>query len=154
MYFYRMCHQGDLPWLAQAATAAAWESLAPEERTAVHPAYVADKARQQIWETISSPQGVTVMLTRGFRPVGFSTCMVAPDATTGEPNGHLTMVWVDPAHRRQGLGKGLQSVTEELVSRTGVRKMKLWTGLHNQRFVNMAQRMGYKPEGLIGMKQL
>lgn len=154
MYLYRMWQQSDLPWLEQRAAAAAWEGMSHAERASVPPAQLAVRAAQQVRETLSSPAGTAVIVTRAMRPVGFLLGMIAPDSSTGEQNGHLLTVWVDPAHRRQGLARHLQTQMEEMLARAGVRKVKLWTGLHNQAFVGLAQQMGYKPEGLIGMKQL
>lgn len=154
MYGYRLWHQSDLPFMAHAASNGAWESLSAEERSVTNPMEVAQLATQQLREVLGSGSGTALLATYGHQPVGYLLAALAPDSSTDELNGHVMMIWVTPAHRRRGLARHLQAVAEGLFERAGVRKAKVWTGLHNQPAVRLAQQMGYQPEGLIGMKAL
>lgn len=151
---FRLWQPQDAPWIDQATTAAALESLSPQERAAVPPQTVAARAISQ-WRTAAgSPVGAVVLATAAQVPVGCIVISAAPDSTTGEPNGHLLSIWVAPAWRRRGVGRGLKHVAERLFWQRGIRKVKLWTGLHNQPALRLATQAGYRPEGLIGMKHL
>jgi ribosomal protein S18 acetylase RimI-like enzyme len=155
MYWYRMWHHQDLPWLDQAAARAAWESLSDEERQGAAWATVAQSAIGQVQQAIGMPGwGLGIIAFQNNRPVGFVAGSLGPDTTTDEIHGHIVALWVEPEHRRRGLGRYLRSLAEEHFARTGVRKVKIWTGLHNQPFVALAKAGGYEPEGLIGMKDL
>lgn len=154
MYQIRTWQPADLPWLQWAAANATWESLSAEERAGVAPADVARTAAGQQVEALQASDSLTLVVQAANQPVGYATAVISPDSTTGEMNGLLVAVWVAPEHRRRGLGRTLQQLAEVWMANQGIRKAKLWTGLHNQAFHRMAVSCGYRPEGLIGMKAL
>jgi len=154
VYSFRFAHPSDLPWLEQAMVHSAFESLTPEERSQAHPQVVANQARQQMQGALSGGGGTALVATAWNQPAGFFLAAVNPDSTTGETNVVLLSLWVAPAFRRRGIGSALLRVGEDLFLRHGLRKMKLIAGLHNQSAVRLAQRAGYAPEGLIGIKDL
>ncbi len=154
MYTYRMAQPPDLPWLDQVAPWCAWESLSDEERAIAHPGQVAQAARAELRAILGTPGGVGLIAQHRQAPVGYLLGAVGPDTTTHEMHGHVIALWVAPEHRRRGVGKTLQGLAESLFERQGLRKVKVWTGLHNQAAVNLAKKRGYTPEGLIGMKRL
>lgn len=153
MISYRTWQSGDLPWLTQAAAAASWEGLTPEEREEVDPSFVQTSTAEQLREVLSSGMGNAVIAERDGRPVAFSLAVQAPDTSTGEANGLLLSFWVDPAHRRQGVARGLLQVTEALFRCCDVRKVKLWTPLANEAVVRLGETTGYVCEGVINRKQ-
>lgn len=155
MYTFRMVQPWDRPWLEQAAVSAAWESLSADERAGAAPGTVAHLAQQQLHSVLGGDPGAFGIVAQvGTVPVGFVLAMAGPDTSTGEVHGHLLSVWVAPQHRRRGLARQLREGAELLFGQLGLRKVKLWTGLHNQAAVRLAQGAGYVPEGLIGMKKL
>lgn len=154
MYQIRTWQPADLPWLQWAAANATWESLSAEERAGVTPSHVATAASQQMAEILQAPGNLTLIAQTGGQPIGYASAAISPDSTTGEMNGLVLAVWVAPEHRRRRLGRTLQQLTEIWMANQGIRKAKLWTGLHNQAFHRMATACGYRPEGLIGMKAL
>ncbi|HWI53082.1 MAG TPA: GNAT family N-acetyltransferase [Symbiobacteriaceae bacterium] len=154
MYSFRYVHPTDLSWLGQATVLSAHESLTPEERHRANPQAVAQLAWQELQHVLGDPGGMAIMATAWNQPVGFLLAAVNPDSSTDEMNGALLSLWVAPAHRRRGLGKTLLRLGEDLCLRSGLRKMKIVAGLHNQAAVHMARRAGYAPEGLIGIKSL
>ena len=154
MYSFRFVHPSDLPWLTQAAGYGSWESLSPEElRQAAWPT-VASIAGQQVESTLTQPGGLGLVATAGYLPVGYILASPGPDSSTDEMTGHLVSLWVAPEHRRRGLGTALLSMAERWFLQQGIRKMKLLSGVHNRTAVRLAERAGYKPEGLIGIKPL
>lgn len=153
MISYRSWQKGDLPWLGQAATAASWEGLTPEEQREVTHAAVQQASLEQLQEVLGSGTGNAIIAEADRRPVGFALGAVAPDTSTGELNGLVLSLWVDSGYRRKGLARGLLRVTEALFGCSGVRKAKLWTPLEQQAVVNLGQRCGYVCEGVINRKQ-
>lgn len=154
MYQYRFGHPSDLPWLDQAVAAGAWESLSPEQRMAVSPAVAAHQGRTQLRQVVGSPGSVTLIAQTAGRPVGYLLVAVGPDSSTDEPTAHLFDFWIDPQHRRRGVGTALLHLAERWTAGHGLRKLKLWSGLHNQAVVAFAQQRGFSPAGLIGVKDL
>lgn len=154
VYAIRRGIPADLPWLELASAQAAWESLSERERQTAAPQAVAQIAIGGLRSLLALPGTIALVAHLEGRPVGFLLANVSPDGTTGEANGLLVDLWVAPAHRRRGLAKQLQAVAEEIFRQMGIRKAKLWTGLHNQAAVQLAQKSGYQPEGLIGGKAI
>lgn len=154
MYLYRFGHPSDLSWLDQAVAAGAWESLSPEQRMLVPPAVAARQGQMQLRQALSTPGSALLVAQSGRQPVGYGLVTIGPDSSTDEPTGHLIDLWVQPAHRRRRVGSGLMSHAERWVAGQGCRKMKLWSGLHNQAVVSLAEKQGYEPAGLIGVKDL
>lgn len=154
MYWFRFWQQPDLPFLTQAAAAAAWESMALEERQAVTPDQVSQIAADQVAGVLPSPWGLGIVALYGNQPVGFVLGAVTPDSSTDEPTAHVLTVWVTPAHRRRGLARQLLRHAESVFAGQGLRKVKVWSGVHNPAAMQLARTHGYEPEGLIGMKAL
>lgn len=154
MFAVRGWHQGDMPWLCRAVGLCAWEALHPEERLQADQTDVALRAWERLSQTAGSPMASLLVAEASGVPVAYAAGGVGPDASTGEPTGHITDIWVDPAFRRRGLARRLHAALESWFSAQGVRKVKLWTGLHNTAAVASARANGYRPEGLIGRKRL
>jgi GNAT superfamily N-acetyltransferase len=154
MITFRAWDVRDWPWLVGAAAAAAWEMLSPEERESAQPEQVQKMAATQIQQTLGTGFGHAVVAERFGRPVGFALGAVAPDTSTGEPNGLLINVWVDPAVRRQGIARSLREIMEAMWRAKGVRKAKLWTTLANQPGVKLGEGAGYVREAIIHRKPL
>lgn len=154
MFAIRPVSLADIIWLEPAAVQAAWESLSEQERLRTVPAVVAHTTVSQLRTMLLQPETMVLVAQAGAWPIGFIVGAVAPDGATGEPNGLLVVVWVAPAFRRQGVARRLQAAMEEVFRRAGVRKAKLWTGLHNQAAVRLAEGAGYRTEGLLGRKEI
>lgn len=154
MYSFRFVLPYDLSWLDQACIAGAYEGLSPEEHGHADPAVVAHLASQQLHGVLADPGGFVIVAALGHQPVGYLAAALNQDSTTDEINGVLLSLWVAPAHRRRGVGRALLSLGEDQFLRRGVRKMKIIAGIHNPVAVHMAERAGYRPEGLIGLKSL
>lgn len=154
MFTYRMWQASDLPWLMQAAAVAAWESLSDAERAGAQATVVAQHAHQQVEQALSGTHGTAIIAQVGQQPVGFALIAMGPDTTTDEMHGYILSLWVAPQHRRKGAARQLQSLSEGLFAQMGLRKVKVVVDLHNRPWTGLAQRQGYLPEGLIGMKVL
>lgn len=139
--------------MSQAATVASWEGLTPEEQAEANPTFLQQSAAEQMRDALGSGMGNAVIAESDGRPIGYSLGVAGPDPSTGELNGLLLSLWVDPARRRQGVGKSLLGVTEALFSCCDVKKVKLWTPLSNEAYIRLGETNGYVREGLINRKQ-
>lgn len=154
MYQYRYGSPADLPWLDQAVAIGALESLSPEQRLAMPPAMAVGQNQAQLRQVLASPGSLLLIAQAGRQPVGYLLLGIAPDSSTEEPTAHLIDLWVDPPHRRRGVATALLHLGERWTAAQGLRKVKLWTGLHHQPVVAFVQKRGFAPAGLIGVKDL
>lgn len=154
MHSYRIWHPADLPWLDYAAGAAAWESLSPTEQAAALPAEIGRRGQQRLREVLSSPQGTAIVAQWGAEPVGFALLGISADGTTDESSGVLMDLWVDPRHRRCGVGTTLSELVEGLFTHMGLRKLKLITGIHSLPALRLSVRRGCRAEGVLATKDL
>lgn len=154
MFAIRPVSLSDIFWMEPAVAQAAWESLSEQERLTTVPTVVVQGAVSQLRTMLLQPETLVLVAQAGAWPIGLIVGAVAPDGATGEPNGLLVIVWVAPAFRRRGVARRLQEAMEGLFRQAGVRKAKLWTGLHNQAALRLAESAGYQTEGLLGRKQI
>jgi len=103
---------------------------------------------------LASPGSALFVAQYGAQPVGYLLLALARDGSTEEPTALLIDLWVHPAHRRRGVGSGLLAAAEAAVAALGLRKIKLWAGLHQRPAVEFALSRGFVPGGLIGVKEL
>lgn len=144
----------DLALIEQWACYSAWESLSPQEQQAADPVYITDQVGQLLSSLRAYPHASLVLLAEaGGWPAGFLLAGVQPDTTTGEPQGYFYDVFVVPALRRHGIGGALQRAAEQIFASAGLRKVKMWSGIHNTAALRLAERSGFQPEGLIGLKE-
>lgn len=154
MYHYRLAQGADLPWLEQAALDAALES--PEEgwRAGLGPLQMASRGQQRIRSTLGSPHGSGILAAAGRVPVGFALLATGVDGSTDEVQGYLLDLWVQPQHRRHRVGSTLLGLAEGVLAGQGVRKMKIVLPLDRQAGLGLAWQRGFRPEGLLGIKNL
>ncbi len=76
-----------------------------------------DLLRSELWFLAFQPDAVT-------RPVGVIAATRAPVPPVGEP--FLSSLWVDPRHRRLGIGRGLIQAAADLVAADGAEAVSLW----------------------------
>jgi GNAT superfamily N-acetyltransferase len=144
----------DRPVLRAGAVESAWESLSPAERAALRPGVLPHYVESLLQMLAAQPaQSVVLVAELGGESAGHLLAAIAPDSSTGEPQGMLFDLFVPPHLRRRGIGRQLQASGEQILAARGLRKIKMWTGLHNQGAVRMATACGFQPEGLIGLKE-
>lgn len=154
MLHIRAAGRGDLPFLQQWSPFSAWESMSPEEQRAADPAYVGAQAAELLGSMRSNPaESLALVADLAGRAVGYVLGGIQPDSTTGEPQGYFWDLFVLPPLRRNGIGRALQQAAEQAFAGAGLRKVKIWSGLHNEGALRLAESAGFKPEGLIGLKE-
>jgi len=77
----------------------------------------------------------------------------AIDQLQGDRHAHIFLLYVDPAHRRQGIGSALMGQAESWARSRGDRQIGLQVFLSNQVALNLYQQLGYQPHSL-GMVKL
>lgn len=154
MFQIRAATGRDLALLQSWAPHSLWETMSPQERAMARPELIAAHTREMLHMLAAAPQhGLALVAESAGGPVGYIMGGISPDSSTGEPQGFLLDLFVVPAARRHGVGRALWQAAEQQFARLGLRKVKMWGGLHNQVAMKMATNAGYKPEGLIEMKQ-
>lgn len=89
-----------------------------------------------------------------FTPLGCLWLGHAIDQVQGDRHAHLFLLYVDPAHRRQGLGTALLRHGEAWAQQQGDRQMTLQVFCQNQAALSLYQKLGYQPQALTLAKTL
>lgn len=82
------------------------------------------------------------------RAVGFASVRLVPFLSDDRPRAELTELYVDPAHRRRGIGRALLQRVEALARERGATELILLTGLENRDAQAFYQRLGYRAAAL------
>ena len=118
------------------------------------PAWAAQRAAQQCHQVLSAPGSALLVAQYGAAAGGLPA---AGDGARRQHRGATALLidlWVHPAHRRRGVGSTLLAAAEQGAAALGLRKLKLWAGLHQQEALALAHSRGFVPAGLIGVKDL
>jgi ribosomal protein S18 acetylase RimI-like enzyme len=68
----------------------------------------------------------------------------AIDQVKGDRHAHIFLLYVDPAHRRQGLGRVLMHQAEQWARYRGDRQISLQVFHHNQPAIRLYEQLGYQ----------
>jgi len=144
----------DVPFLRTWAPVSAWESLPPEERARTSTLRIQQYAQGVLGKAAMTPHLSTILIADlAGQPVGFALGSAGRDGTTAEWQGHMMDIFVLPPFRRRGIGRALGQALESHFARLGLRKVKMVGMVHNIPALTLAARTGYKPEGLIGLRE-
>ncbi len=154
MYHYRLATTYDIPWMERAALAAAFELPQEGQRAGLSPVAMAQRYQQRIRSTVTSPGGAAIVAHAGAEPTGYALVGAAADGSTGVLQGYVHDWWVAPRHRRRGVGRTLLALGEAWLAAQGAKKIKLVLTLDRQSGLLAADRSGFKPEGLLALKNL
>ncbi len=78
----------------------------------------------------------------------------AVDQTWGDRHAHIFLLYVDPAHRRQGIGAALMHQAEQWAKHRGNRQIGLQVFCHNQPALALYQKLGFQTHSLWMTKSL
>lgn len=91
----------------------------------------------------------TVALTVGCLWVG-----TAIDQASGDRHAHIFLIYVAPAHRRQGIGSALLKRAEDWARKRGDRGIGLQVFVSNQPALNLYHKLGYQTHSFWMVKSL
>ncbi len=78
----------------------------------------------------------------------------AIDQLTGDRHSHVFLLYVDPAHRRRGLGTALMQQAENWATARGDRQIGLQVFQANQAAIQLYRQRGYQPQAVWMSKRL
>lgn len=150
----RFWHPRDLPHLLQMAAETAWQITPPADRARSSPELIRQAAHHNLAGCLSSPGGTAVVAEEQGRPVGFLVITLQPSERTNEMQGYFADIYVEPAHRRSGVAKGMQDLADAYLQRLGVKSATNWVHAHNERAQQAAERFGLTPWGVMMSKRI
>jgi ribosomal protein S18 acetylase RimI-like enzyme len=78
----------------------------------------------------------------------------AIDQRTGDRYAHILLLYVEPPHRRQGIGSALLAHAERWAQQRGDRQIGLQVFCDNQDGLDLYDRLGYQPQSLSMLKSI
>lgn len=144
----------DLPYLLQMAAETAWQITPPADRAATSPEVIRQAAHQNLGGCLSSPGGTAVVAEENGRPVGFLVITLQPNERTGETQGYFADIYVEPAHRRGGVARGMHNLAEAYLQRLGIKSATNWVHAHNEKGQKTGEKFGLRPWGVMMAKTI
>ena len=77
----------------------------------------------------------------------------AIDQVTGDRHAHIFMLYVEPAHRRQGIATALLNQAQQWGQQRGDKRLGLQVFTHNQGAIALYEKLGFTPRALLLEKQ-
>ena len=90
----------------------------------------------------------------GNHRIGSLWMGTATDQVSGLRHAHIFLLYVQPEHRRKGLGRALMHQAEAWAAARGDRQISLQVFNHNAAALNLYQGLGYRPQSLALVKSL
>lgn len=108
----------------------------------------------QISEHPSVPSSGFPSLSSNLKPVACLWLGSAIDQLNGHRHAHIFLLYVDPQHRRQGLGTALIRQAEQWAQYRGDRQIGLQVFQSNQAALTLYHQLGYQTQSLWMVKPL
>ena len=89
-----------------------------------------------------------------YDPVGLLWAGIAIDQVSGNRHLQILLLYVHPAHRRQGIGTALMDKAEAMARERGDRHIGVQAFTRNQAAVGLYERLGYCPREVVLVKKL
>lgn len=150
----RFWRPSDLPYLLEMAAETAWQITPPEDRARSSPEFIRRGAHMNLAGCLQSPGGTAVVAEEDGRPVGYLVVMLQPDERTGQMQGYLADIYVEPAYRRSGLAKGLYPLAESYLQQLGIRSATNWVHAGNEKGQKSGEYFGLRPWGVMMAKTI
>lgn len=78
----------------------------------------------------------------------------AVEQVSGDRYVHIFLLYVAPAHRRQGIGTALMDLAQAWATEQGYPKIGLQVFAENQAAVSLYNRLGYQPQSVLMLKTI
>lgn len=144
----------DLPYLLPMAAEASWQYTPPAERERSTPEFIGQAAHYNLLGCLSSPGGTAVVVEENGRPFGYMVVTLSPNERTGEMQGYLADIYVEPAYRRSGIAKELVRWGEAYLQHLGIRSETNWVHAGNEKSMKAAETLGLKPWAVMMAKTI
>ena len=79
---------------------------------------------------------------------------IAIDQVTGIRHPNIFLVYVDPAYRRQGIGRALMEYAQVWAKAQGYTQIGLQVFTNNQPAIDLYQQLGYQPRSISMMREI
>lgn len=150
----RQGDQADLAWVLQAAGRSGWEQTVPRERPAAQWAAVAQRVDGLVRGALAQPGAQLLMAEAGGVPVGYAIACLQPNPLTGQTEGMVVDVYVEPDRRGQGAARALLAALERHLHDQGARTLAVAASLHGAPALRLVTGLGYWPERVLMVKPL
>jgi ribosomal protein S18 acetylase RimI-like enzyme len=106
------------------------------------------------WVELDQPVEVLLSGRSRLNPIAVLWMGSAIAQTTGESHAHIFLLYVDPNHRRRGIGAALVRYAEKWARTRGDRQISLQVFQTNQPALNLYQSLGFQSESIWMVKLL
>jgi ribosomal protein S18 acetylase RimI-like enzyme len=76
------------------------------------------------------------------------------DQISGDRHAYVFMLFVEPQHRRRGIGSTLMHLAEKWAAARGDRQLGLQVFVENQPALNLYEKLGFQPQALWMIKPI
>jgi ribosomal protein S18 acetylase RimI-like enzyme len=108
----------------------------------------------QTVEQYLSPETPLLWIEHQQKPVACLWMGNATDQIRGDRHAYIFLLYVNPVHRRQGIGAALMKQAEDLARQRGDRQIGLQVFQQNQPALNLYEKLGYTVQSLWLTKPL
>ncbi|MFZ5815069.1 MAG: GNAT family N-acetyltransferase [Bacillota bacterium] len=150
----RFWRESDLPGLLQMASITAWEIMNPSDKAVARPEVVFANAQRNLIQVLASPGGTAIVADEGGRPVGYLLIGLRPDDRTGEIQGYMADIYIQPPFRGKGLAAEFHRIGEDYLRRLGIRRATNWTHASNPLGRKASNDKGFRLWGVMMEKLL
>jgi ribosomal protein S18 acetylase RimI-like enzyme len=105
-------------------------------------------------ESIQASTTGPAFLTPPSRPVACLWVGTAIDQSTGDRHAHIFLLYVDPAHRRRGIGTALMQQAETWAKDRGDQQIGLQVFQRNLAALALYTNLGFEPRSIWMVKPL
>lgn len=150
----RFWQQSDIPELLRMSAITAWEIMNPTDKAVANPEVVARNAHHSLVSCLSSPGGTAVVADDGGKAVGFLLIILRPDEKTGEMQGYMADIYINPEYRGKGLAQEFHRLGEDYLRKIGIRRATNWVHATNPLGKKASQEKGFRLWGVMMEKVL
>jgi GNAT superfamily N-acetyltransferase len=150
----RFWQPADVPYLLHMAAETAWQITPEKDRAYTRPEIVRRAAQANLAGCLSTPGGTVLVAEADGRPVGYLLITIQPNDRTGQLQGYLADIYVEPEYRRAKLGLQLHQMAEAYVHRLGIRTVTNWVHTGNEKGLKAAEHFGMRPWAVMMSKEL
>ena len=93
-------------------------------------------------------------VTTSSRKIACLWLGIAIDQVTGIRHPNIFLVYVDPAYRRQGIGRALMEYAQVWAKAQGYTQIGLQVFTNNQPAIDLYQQLGYQPRSISMMREI